>query len=76
MVNMTIAIPDELHRKMRKRPEIKWSEIARRAIRLYVEEMEQLDRLTADSELREDDIDELDHKIKKGLLRHYRKSAK
>jgi hypothetical protein len=76
MVNMTLAIPDELHKKMRRRPEIKWSEIARRAIRMYVEELEQLDTLTSDSRLREEDIDELDHKIKKGLSRHYRKSSK
>ncbi len=32
MVNMTLAIPDELHRKIRKHPEVKWSEVARRAI--------------------------------------------
>ena len=32
MVNMTLAIPEELHKKMRKYPEFKWSEIARQAI--------------------------------------------
>ena len=76
MVNMTIAIPGDLHEKMRKHNEIKWSEIARRAIREYVEELEKLEKLTADSKLEEDDIGELDHKIKKGLSKRYRKFAK
>ena len=76
MVNMTIAIPDDLHDKMRRHAEIKWSEIARRAIREYVEKLERLDRLTAKSRLKEEDIDELDHKVKRGLAKHYGKYAK
>lgn len=32
MVNMTMAVPKEMHEKMRKHPEIKWTEIAREAI--------------------------------------------
>jgi hypothetical protein len=76
MVNMTIAIPGDLHEKMKKHNEIKWSEIARRAIREYIEELDKLDKLTATSKLDEDDIDELDHKVKKELSKRYRKSAK
>jgi len=30
--NMTLSIPDELHEKMKQMSEIRWSEIARRAI--------------------------------------------
>lgn len=76
MVNMTIAIPGDLHEKMKKHNEIKWSEIARRAIREYVEDLEKLDKLTADSKLDENDIDEIDHKVKKGISKKYRKFAK
>lgn len=76
MVNMTIAIPKELHNKMKRHNEIKWSEIARRAIREYIEDLEKLDKLTAKSKLREKDIDAIDHKIKKGLSKRYRKFAK
>ena len=32
MVNMTLAIPDKLHSKMKQYPEIKWTEVARKAI--------------------------------------------
>ena len=31
MANMTLSIPEELHKKMQKHSEFKWSEIARRA---------------------------------------------
>jgi hypothetical protein len=76
MVNMTIAIPQDLHEKMRKHNEIKWSEIARRAIREYVDELDKLDKLTSDSKLKEEDIDDIGHKIKRGIAKHYRKYAK
>jgi len=76
MVNMTLAIPDDLHAKMRKHSEIRWSEIARRAIREYVDELDRLDRLAAGSKLKESDIDELDHKVKRGLAKHYGKYVK
>ena len=32
MVNMTLAIPEEIHKTMKKHREIKWTEIARQAI--------------------------------------------
>jgi len=38
MANMTLSIPDELHRKMKKMSDIRWSEVARRAIEKRVNE--------------------------------------
>ncbi len=32
MVNMTLAIPKEIHEKMKQHKEIKWTEVARDAI--------------------------------------------
>ncbi len=32
MVNMTLAIPEQLHKTMKKHSEIKWTEVARQAI--------------------------------------------
>lgn len=32
MVNMTLAIPEPLHKIMKKHPEIKWTEVARQAV--------------------------------------------
>ncbi|KUH34425.1 hypothetical protein APY94_01980 [Thermococcus celericrescens] len=40
MPTMTLSIPPELYRKMKKHPEIKWSEVARKAIAEYLSELE------------------------------------
>lgn len=32
MVNMTMGLTDKMHARMRKHPEIKWTEVARQAI--------------------------------------------
>ena len=39
MANLTVSIPPEIHRKMKLHPEIKWSEVVRRAISNYLEEL-------------------------------------
>lgn len=41
MVNMTMAIPEELHKKMKGHPEIKWTEVARQAIEKKAREVEE-----------------------------------
>lgn len=40
MVNMTMAIPKELHDIMKKHAEIKWTEVARQAIKKKAELLE------------------------------------
>ncbi|GAB6136343.1 hypothetical protein [Thermococcus prieurii] len=40
MPTMTLSIPPDLYRKMKEHPEIKWSEVARRAIAEYLRELE------------------------------------
>ncbi len=32
MPNMTMALPPELHKQMKKHPEIKWTQVAREAL--------------------------------------------
>ena len=38
MANITLAVPDELHKKMKKMSDIRWSEVARRAIERKIAE--------------------------------------
>jgi hypothetical protein len=73
MVNMTLAIPEDLREMMKRHPEIKWSVVARRALRKYAERLDRLDILLQDSELTEEDVAELDHKVKKAMSKEYRK---
>ncbi|MEW5937195.1 MAG: hypothetical protein AB1665_05180 [Candidatus Thermoplasmatota archaeon] len=69
---MTLSLPEDVYRIVKEHGEVRWSEIARRAIADYAKRLALLDALTANSELTEKDIMELDEKIKAGILRHYK----
>jgi hypothetical protein len=38
MPNMTLSIPEKLHKKMKEMKDVRWSEIARRAIEKRIDE--------------------------------------
>jgi hypothetical protein len=71
MTNMTMAIPDELHQIVKKHSEIKWSEIARKAMWEQAKKLELMDAITKKSKLNEKGIMEIDEKVKAGLLKRY-----
>jgi len=71
VVNVTFAVPEELHEIMRRHPEIKWSEIARRAMWEYARKLELMERFTKESRLSEKDVLELDKKVKAGMAKRY-----
>jgi predicted CopG family antitoxin len=65
MVNMTLSISEELYKKMKQMSEIKWSEIARRAIEQRINDLETLNRLASKSKLSDKDVEEISKKIKR-----------
>ena len=71
MTNMTLSIPSELHKKMKKFREIRWSEIARRAIEERVEDLEAMNRIASKSKLTKKDVEEISKKIKKGIAKRH-----
>lgn len=71
MPNITLSIPEELHKIVKKHTEIKWSEIARRAMWTQARKLQLMDTLISKSEFTEKDVEELDHKIKAGLLKRF-----
>jgi hypothetical protein len=64
MGNMTLAIPDELARRMKAFAEIRWSEVARQAIERRVTDLEALNKLLSKSKLTKKDVEEISKKIK------------
>jgi hypothetical protein len=72
VVNVTFAVPEELHEIMRRHPEIKWSEIARKAIWEYARKLELMERVASESQLSEKDVLELDKKVKAEVSKKYR----
>jgi metal-responsive CopG/Arc/MetJ family transcriptional regulator len=50
MANITISIPEELHRKMKRYSEVKWSEVVRKALADYVRRLEMVEGGVVSSE--------------------------
>ena len=63
MANITLAIPEELHKKMKKFAEMRWSEIARRAIEKRINDLETIEKIASRSKLTKKDADEIAKKI-------------
>lgn len=64
MTNLTLAIPEELHEKMRRHSEIRWSEVVRKSISQKVEMLEVMDKIAKKSKLTQKDVDDISRKIK------------
>lgn len=65
MANMTLAIPEKLHKKMKKHSEIRWSEVARKAIAEKIETLQLAEELIKKSKFSENDSKKLSDKVKK-----------
>jgi hypothetical protein len=75
MPNMTLSIPEDVYKIVKAHNEVRWSEIARRAIEEYAKKIALLNAMTRESELTEDDIMALDNKVKAGIQKHYKGKA-
>ena len=64
MTNITLAIPDELHTRMKQHAEIRWSEVVRKTISQKIELLDAMNTIAAKSKLTKKDVDEISRKIK------------
>ena len=71
MVNMTLSVPEELHKEMAVHSEIKWSDVARQAFEKKVKELHWMDKLLVNSTLTERDAEEIGHKIKSEIRKRF-----
>ena len=71
MGNITLALPDDLHNRMRKHSEIRWSEVVRKSIHDKVELLEAMDAITKKSKLTQKDANEIASMIKKELAEDF-----
>lgn len=68
---MTLSLPEELHEKMRQFNEIKWSEVARKAIEQRIHDLEIMNKIASKSKLTQKDALELAKKIKKSATERF-----
>jgi hypothetical protein len=75
MPNLTFAISDELYKTIKDHPEIKWSTIARKALKDYYLRLEKMDGLLKDSKLTTEDVEKIGDLIKKGMWKRHKSAA-
>lgn len=68
---MTLALPDELHNKMKQFSDIKWTEVARRAIETKIRDLEALEKLVSKSKLTQRDVEKFSKKIKDSATKKF-----
>ena len=69
MPNLTLAIPEDLHRKMKGHSEIRWSEVVRKTIFDKIEDLEMMNKLTKKSKLTQKDVDGIAERIDSDVAR-------
>lgn len=65
MPNITLSIPEDLQKIVKKHPEIRWSEVARRSLIEFAKKVEVMEKIAQKSKLTEKDALEIADKIKK-----------
>ncbi|MBU3924263.1 MAG: hypothetical protein KJ592_05065 [Nanoarchaeota archaeon] len=71
MVNVTFAVTDEVHAKMKMMSDVRWSEVARRAIIERIEDLETMNKICSKSKLTKKDVDEISEKIKRSAAKKF-----
>lgn len=71
MTNMTLAIPMELVKIMKKYKDIRWSEVAREAMWDKAKKLELMDKLLANSKLTEEDAIEIGRKVNAAIAKRH-----
>lgn len=75
MVNLTLAIPDDMKKEMDKFPEMNWSEIARASIKKRLELLKKFREFTKDSEMTMEEAIRLGREVKKGRFEKLKKQG-
>ena len=65
MTNITLSIPEELHKRMKKFSEIRWSEVVRKAVEQRVNDLEIMEKIASKSKFTKKDAEEISKKIKR-----------
>jgi metal-responsive CopG/Arc/MetJ family transcriptional regulator len=72
MATITLSIPDDLMTEMDISKEINWSEVAREAIRIKINQLRMLRAITSRSQLSQGDALELGKQINESLHQRYK----
>ena len=71
MSNITLSVPDHVHAEMKRFSDIRWSEVARRAILEKIETLKMAETLAQKSELTKKDVEDFSKKIKSAATKRF-----
>ncbi|MBS3136541.1 hypothetical protein J4401_06325 [Candidatus Woesearchaeota archaeon] len=71
MANMTLSMPDNVSEEMKQFSEVKWSEVARKAIIDKIETLKIAQKLASKSKLTKKDINEFSRKVKSSATKRF-----
>ncbi len=71
MVNVTLSVPEDVHKEMKRFSEVRWSEVARQAIAERLETLKLADRLARKSKLTSKDVESFGKMLKKGAAKRF-----
>jgi hypothetical protein len=71
MPNITLSIPEDLHKKMKMFSDIRWSEVARRSIEERINDFEEMEKIASKSKLTKKDVEEISKKIKSRMAKKF-----
>ena len=74
MTNITFSVDDDLHKKMKEHPEIKWTEILRQSIINYLKKVEEIDEISIEdfrSRLEPEILKKIDRLDEKSEINYY-----
>ncbi len=71
MANVTLAVPEDLKKKMDSFAEINWSAVARQAFSQKISDLEFLRKFKADSTLTKEDALQLGAELNRKLAKRY-----
>ncbi len=66
-----MAVSNEIYERMKEYPEIRWSEVARKAIEERLALLDALNAIASKSKLTEKDVEELAEKVKHGIAKKH-----
>ena len=75
MSSLTLAIPDDLKAKMRRFPEINWSEVARQAIAEKTRMLERMQQLFSKSTITDREAFAMGREIKRRVWQKHRRAG-
>lgn len=71
MVNITLSLPEDLRKEMKKHKEVNWSAVIRRALVEQLRKIAIAEEIASKSKFTKKDVEELSKKIKKEMAKKH-----